>query len=176
MGVKAMASLRLVTAPKHTGYLSYRFDRLEQMLAAQVRIARLGIASECYGFDPYYNGGFEKQGITFEEGLSKVGEIARKGGLKGVMNAAKVALGGKRILRDVPYSLHMTLDGLTERVARRWPIPFPSSSAARPSAACARSCSDRTGKYGSRCMATSPCHAPSRPRSAPRSSLLSAAP
>jgi D-lactate dehydrogenase (cytochrome) len=117
MGVKAMASLRLVTAPKHTGYLSYRFDRLEQMLAAQVRIARLGIASECYGFDPYYNGGFEKQGITFEEGLSKVGEIARKGGLKGVMNAAKVALGGKRILRDVPYSLHMTLDGLTERVA-----------------------------------------------------------
>jgi D-lactate dehydrogenase (cytochrome) len=82
-----------------------------------VRIARLGIASECYGFDPYYNGGFEKQGITFEEGLSKVGEIARKGGLKGVMNAAKVALGGKRILRDVPYSLHMTLDGLTERVA-----------------------------------------------------------
>lgn len=117
MGVKAMASLRLVTAPRHTGYLSYRFDRLEQMLAAQVRIARLGIASECYGFDPYYNGGFEKQGITFEEGLSKVGEIARKGGLKGVMNAAKVALGGKRILRDVPYSLHMTLDGLTERVA-----------------------------------------------------------
>lgn len=117
MGVKAMASLRLVTAPKHTGYLSFRFDRLEQMLAAQVRIARLGIASECYGFDPYYNGGFEKQGITFEEGLSKVGEIARKGGLKGVMNAAKVALGGKRILRNVPYSLHMTLDGLTERVA-----------------------------------------------------------
>ncbi len=117
MGVKAMAALRLVTAPAHTGYLSFKFDKLEQMLAAQVRIARLGIASECYGFDPYYNSGFEKQGITFEEGLSKVGEIARKGGLKGVMNAAKVAMGGKRILRDVPYSLHMTLDGLTERVA-----------------------------------------------------------
>lgn len=117
MGVKAMAALRLVTAPKHTGFLSYKFDRLDQMLEAQVRIARLGIASECYGFDPYYNAGFEKQGITFEEGLSKVGEIARKGGIKGVMNAAKVAMGGKKILRDVPYSLHMTLDGLTERVA-----------------------------------------------------------
>jgi hypothetical protein len=116
-GVKAVATLRLVTNPKHTGYLSYKFDSLEAMLKAQTRIARLGIASECYGFDPYYNNGFEKQGITFEEGLSKVGQIVRKGGLKGIMNAAKVAMGGKRILRDVRYSLHMTLDGLTELVA-----------------------------------------------------------
>ena len=117
MGVKAVAALRLVTTPQHTGYLSYKFDTLEAMLAAQVRIARLGICSECYGFDPYYNGGFEKQGITFEEGLSIVGKIARKGGLKGLKRAAQVALGGKKILQNVPYSLHMTLDAHTEMVA-----------------------------------------------------------
>lgn len=117
MGFKAAAALRLVTAPRHTGFLSFKFDTLSAMLGAQVRIARLGIASECYGFDPYYNAGFEKQGSTFEEGLSIVGKIARKGGLKGLKQAASVALGGKRILKNVPYSLHMTLDGLTERVA-----------------------------------------------------------
>lgn len=116
-GIKAVATLRLVSVPKETGFLSYRFDTLEQMLSAQTKIARLGIASECYGFDPYYNKGFEKQGITFEEGISKVGEIARKGGLKGLKNAAKVALGGKKILKNVNYSLHMTLDGHTQRVA-----------------------------------------------------------
>lgn len=115
--VKAVAVLRLVAAPAHTGYLSFKFDTLDAMLAAQVRIARIGIASECYGFDPYYNAGFEKQGITFEEGLSIVGKIARKGGLKGLKRAAQVALGGKRILKDVPYSLHMTLDAHTETVA-----------------------------------------------------------
>lgn len=117
MGIKAVAALRLVTKEQHTGYLSYKFDTLEAMLAAQVRIARLGISSECYGFDPYYNGGFEKQGITFEEGLAMVGKIARKGGLKGLKNAARVALGGKKILKNVPYSLHMTLDAHTEVVA-----------------------------------------------------------
>lgn len=117
MGLKAVAALRLVTAPKHTGFLSYKFETLSAMLSAQVRIARLGIASECYGFDPYYNAGFEKQGITFEEGLSLVGKIARQGGLRGLKRAAQVALGGKKILKNVPYSLHMTLDGLTERVA-----------------------------------------------------------
>jgi D-lactate dehydrogenase (cytochrome) len=117
MGIKAVAALRLVTTQPHTGYLSYKFDTLEAMLAAQVRIARLGIASECYGFDPYYNSGFEKQGITFEEGLAMVGKIARKGGLKGLKNAARVAMGGKKILQNVPYSLHMTLDAHTEVVA-----------------------------------------------------------
>lgn len=116
-GIKAVAALRLITTPKHTAYLSYRFDTIEQMLESQVRIARLDIASECYGFDPYYNSGFEKQGITFEEGISLVGKIARKGGLKGLRKAAQVALGGQRILQDVPYSLHMTFDGHTEAVA-----------------------------------------------------------
>jgi D-lactate dehydrogenase (cytochrome) len=116
-GIKGVAVLRLLTREQHTAYLSYKFDTLEAMLKAQLRIARLGISSECYGFDPYYNAGFEKQGITFEEGLAIVGKIARKGGLKGLAGAAKVALGGKRILKSVPYSLHMTFDGLTETVA-----------------------------------------------------------
>lgn len=116
-GVKGVAVLRLLTLQKHTAYLSYKFDTLEAMLRAQLRIARLGISSECYGFDPYYNGGFEKQGITFEEGLSIMGKVARKGGLKGLAGAAKMAIGGKRILKNVPYSLHMTFDGHTETVA-----------------------------------------------------------
>jgi D-lactate dehydrogenase (cytochrome) len=116
-GIKSVAVLRLLTLQKHTAYLSYKFDTLAQMLKAQLRIARLGISSECYGFDPYYNAGFEKQGITFEEGLAIVGKVARKGGLKGLASAAKVALGGKKILKDVPYSLHMTFDGHTELVA-----------------------------------------------------------
>lgn len=116
-GVKGVAVLRLLTLQQHTAYLSYKFDTLESMLKAQLRIARLGISSECYGFDPYYNAGFEKQGITFEEGLAIIGKVARKGGLKGLKGAAKLAMGGKRILKSVPYSLHMTFDGHTELVA-----------------------------------------------------------
>ena len=68
-------------------------------------------------FDPYYNAGFEKQGITFTEGVSIVGKVVRKGGLKGLASAAKMAVGGKKILKDVPYSLHMTFDALTDVVA-----------------------------------------------------------
>ena len=46
-----------------------------------------------------------------------IGKVARKGGLKGLKKAARVAMGGQRILKNVPYSLHMTFDGHTESVA-----------------------------------------------------------
>lgn len=116
-GLKAVAVLRLIQSPPATAYMSFKFDTLTQMLKAQTRIARLGVCSECYGFDPYYNSGFEKQGITFTEGVSIVGKVARKGGLKGIGKAARMALTGKKLLRDVPYSLHMTFDAINDVVA-----------------------------------------------------------
>ncbi|RME67114.1 MAG: FAD-binding oxidoreductase, partial [Alphaproteobacteria bacterium] len=116
-GIKAEATLRLIQSPPSTAYMSFKFDSLAAMLKAQTRIARLGIASECYGFDPYYNSGFEKQGITFKEGLSVVGKVARKGGIRGIARAAKMAMAGQTVLRNVPYSLHMTFDAMTDLVA-----------------------------------------------------------
>ena len=116
-GVKTKATLRLIPAPKSTALMSFKFDALADMLRAQTRIAKLGIAAECYGFDPYYNSGFEKQGVTFKEGISVVGKIARKGGLKGVAKAAKMAMSGKTALKGVAYSLHITCDAINDVVA-----------------------------------------------------------
>ncbi|MCX7178833.1 MAG: FAD-binding oxidoreductase, partial [Proteobacteria bacterium] len=63
-GFKAHATLRLITSPKVTICASFGFDTLAEMLAAQTKIARLRVAAECYGFDPYYNRSFEKLGFT----------------------------------------------------------------------------------------------------------------
>ena len=116
-GVKAVATLRLIETPPSTAYMAFKFDTLADVIKAQTRIARLNIASECYMFDPYYNAGFERQGITFSEGVSIVGKVVRKGGLKGMATAAKLAVKGKKILKNVPYSLHMTFDALTDVIA-----------------------------------------------------------
>ncbi|HYC02172.1 MAG TPA: FAD-binding oxidoreductase [Azospirillaceae bacterium] len=113
-GFKAEATLRLIRTPPSTAYISFSFDTLDQMLEAQTEIARQGVASECYGFDPYYNAGFEKQGITFKEGLSVVGKVARTGGIRGLARAAKMAVTGKNLLKGVKYSLHMTFDAIDD--------------------------------------------------------------
>lgn len=117
-GLKTVATLRLVETPAVTLYLSFAFNDLDQMLNAQTRIARKRIASECYGFDPYYNRSFEKLGFTFKEGLAVLGKVAGKGaGLKGLVASFKMAKAGKTYLREVNYSLHMTLDAIDHDAA-----------------------------------------------------------
>lgn len=122
MGFKARATLKLIQEPAATGFVSFGFETLPQMLAAQVELAKMRITAECYGFDPVYNKTFEKLGISFTEGLATILKLARGGAsvLDGITTAAKVALIGKRLLRDVNYSLHMVLDAFDEACANSY--------------------------------------------------------
>jgi len=118
-GFKAHATLRLITSPKVTAFASFGFDTIADMLGAQTKIARLRVAAECYGFDPYYNRSFEKLGFTLKEGLAKLGKIARSSGslLEGIKKTVKVAAAGKRVMRDIKYSLHVTMDAIDDESA-----------------------------------------------------------
>lgn len=119
-GVKAEATLRLIEAPEVTLFMSYAFDTIEAMIETQTVLARKRICAECYGFDPYYNAGFEKQGFTFGEGLAVLRDVAiSEGGIKGLWTSFKVASAGKTFLRKVNYSLHMTFDSYHKDVAHK---------------------------------------------------------
>lgn len=115
-GIKAEAVLRLIKMPPETLCASYGFEDLEAMLTAQTAIAREGIASECYGFDPFYNAGFEDKGFTLTEGLSVLASVATSGGskLEGLKNALRMATKGKKVLKNINYSLHIAIDGPTQ--------------------------------------------------------------
>lgn len=119
-GIKAEATLRLIEAPAVTLFMSFGFATLADMLTVQTVLARKRLCAECYGFDPYYNRGFEGQGFTFKEGLAVLADVARhEGGIKGLWSSFKVAAAGKSFLREVPYSLHMTFDSFDKEVAHR---------------------------------------------------------
>lgn len=119
-GIKAEVTLRLIEAPVVTMFMSFAFDDLAPMLKTQTVLARKRICAECYGFDPYYNRGFEAQGFTFREGLAVLADVAKsEGGIKGLWSAFKVAAAGKGVLRDCNYSLHMTFDSYDKDVAHR---------------------------------------------------------
>lgn len=118
-GFKARATLRLRSLPKKTLMLSFGFERLEEMLDAQVPMARAGIAAECYGFDPYYNATFESKGFSLRQGFSVLSKVAKQGDSRfsGLLKAFRVAKNAQRSLRDIKYSLHMTLEGETDSIA-----------------------------------------------------------
>lgn len=117
-GIKAEATLRLIEAPQVTLFMSFGFDSLEDMIRTQTVLARKRICAECYGFDPYYNKSFENQGFTFGEGIAVLKDVATsEGGIKGLWSSFKVASAGKKFLREVKYSLHMTFDSFSKDVA-----------------------------------------------------------
>ena len=91
-GIKAEATLRLLEAPEVTLFMSFGFEHISDMLEVQTILARKRICAECYGFDPYYNKSFEKQGFTFGEGLAVLRDVATtEGGIKGLWSSFKVA-------------------------------------------------------------------------------------
>jgi FAD/FMN-containing dehydrogenase len=118
-GIKAHATIRLITLPPVTACASFGFETIADMLDAQTKIARLRIAAECYGFDPYYNKSFENLGFTLKEGLAMLGKITKSGSslMEGIKNTVRVATAGKKLLRNVNYSLHVTMDAIDEYAA-----------------------------------------------------------
>jgi D-lactate dehydrogenase (cytochrome) len=111
-GVKAAAALRLIERPAHTTYLSYRCESLETMVRCKTRLSRLMIASEIFGFDRRYNAALSAAASSsLREGVAAVAAAAAQGGLKGIASAARIAAAGTGVLDDVPYSLHVILDG-----------------------------------------------------------------
>jgi D-lactate dehydrogenase (cytochrome) len=114
MGFKATATFRLIPFPKATGFASYGFEKLEDMLGAQKEIARQRIAGECYGFDPYYNMNFSKMEVSPSQKKEVGKQIIKEAGL---WNAIKVAIGGQGFLARVKYSIHLTIDSNTKQGA-----------------------------------------------------------
>lgn len=62
-GIKARATLQLIPFPAHTGFASFGFATLEQQAAAMREIARLDLAAEVYGLDPYFHGVMARLGL-----------------------------------------------------------------------------------------------------------------
>ena len=53
LGIKAVVTLRLIPLPAASGFASYGFPTLTDMVNAQVGLMRQGLGSECFGIDAF---------------------------------------------------------------------------------------------------------------------------
>lgn len=128
LGIKVVATLRLVPAPAAQGYGSYGFACIADMVGTQVAMMRAGLGSECFGIDAYKARHSAQTGNKLAQmgaGVKTLSHIARSGGtlMSGLKAAAGVALTGTDYLGVHPYSIHLALDGdspaqVDERLAR----------------------------------------------------------
>ncbi|MCC5861820.1 MAG: FAD-binding oxidoreductase [Gammaproteobacteria bacterium] len=112
LGFKVRAAFRLVKRGSEARYLSYAFDSSEALTTAMGRIAREEVVSESFAFDPFLQN-LRMQRASLREDVKSLGNVMKSagGGLQGLKAGAKLAMAGRSFLKDVPFSLHLSMDG-----------------------------------------------------------------
>lgn len=115
LGIKGEIVLRLIQAPAAENYASFSFPTGAAMLSALADIARADIASETCGFDPGLTRVRLKRASLAADVKSLGAVISKeKSFAKGLMSAAKVALGGRNFVEADEFSLHLIAEGRSD--------------------------------------------------------------
>ena len=114
-GVKAHASLRLIPESRALRYASVAFEGQAGMLASMSEIARRGLASECFGFDPFLQRQRMRRDSLMRDAAQFASALRQAGSLReAVVKGAGMALAGRRFMDDVAWSFHIIAEGRHE--------------------------------------------------------------
>jgi FAD/FMN-containing dehydrogenase len=110
--IKAEITVRLMRRPAHEGYVSFAFASGAELLSAMAEIARAGLACEMCAFDPGLTKVRMKRASLAADVKVLGAVIAKEKSLgKGLMSAAKIAMGGRNFIEAEEYSVHVICEG-----------------------------------------------------------------
>jgi len=114
LGIKVEASLRLIARPACVDYLSFQCVDIKRTQALMSEIARQGLASECFGFDPVLaQVRMRRAGLVSD--VKTLGQVVRKQGLLGGL---KLVGAGRNFLDPSQYSVHLAIEADDEASVR----------------------------------------------------------
>lgn len=118
LGIKATVTLRLIREADAHGYASFAFGDHASWLAAASEIERRGIATECFGFDPFLNAIRMKRESLAGDAKQLVGMMKKQGSLlKAIKEGAKVVAAGRDFMKNANFSLHVLTEGRVQAAA-----------------------------------------------------------
>jgi FAD/FMN-containing dehydrogenase len=123
-GVKARATLRLIPQMPAQEYLAFDFPDAASTIAAMSEISRAGLASECFGFDPFLQQQRLKRQSMSADVKALAGVMKASGSvLSAVRDGARLALAGRRYMKDVDFSVQIIVEdriaaGAADRAAQ----------------------------------------------------------
>lgn len=112
LGLKAEVTFRLIRTPQFEDSVSFSFKTGEIMLQALAEMARAGIAAESCGFDPGLTAVRMKR-MSMASDVKTLGKVISKEKSlgKGLLAAARIAIGGRDFIPENEYPLHITAEG-----------------------------------------------------------------
>ncbi|WND03499.1 FAD-binding oxidoreductase [Temperatibacter marinus] len=119
LGVKATITLRLIRQPKYDAHCSYNFPTVDSMFEAASSVARAGLASESFGFDPVLHGQRMKR-ESMSRDLKSLGNVMKKSGsvFSAMKEGIKIAFAGRRYMEDVIYAYNFSTESHSQQGAK----------------------------------------------------------
>jgi len=118
-GFKAQATLRLIPELPAKQYLAFDFKTAADAIRAMSEIARMGLAMECFGFDPFLQQQRMKRESLGKDVKALAGVMKSSGSLLGAFkDGVKVALTGRRYMDDVDYSVQIIIEDRNQPAAQ----------------------------------------------------------
>ncbi len=115
LGIKAHVTLPLIAEAEALAYGSFAFDAPPAYCAAMSAIARAGLASESFGFDPFLQAQRMQRESLASDAKALVGMMKVQGGFwKGLREGARVVAAGRSFLDDAKFSIHLIAEGFTQ--------------------------------------------------------------
>ena len=116
-GIKARVTLKLIAMPAAEDYLSFVFERIEDIAAAHVALARENIVAEQWGIDPVGNQHLAAKGFDFLQGVGFVKDVAAASGgvVKAIKDVGKMLVDGHRAVDRSGYTLHAVVEGADDK-------------------------------------------------------------
>jgi FAD/FMN-containing dehydrogenase len=112
LGVKARVRLKLVREGTAFAYGSFAFDDHRALFDTLGEVARQGLASESFGFDPVLQAQRMKRESLARDAKVLLGMMHSQGSAwKALKEGASVVAAGRSFLDGVPFSLHLIAEG-----------------------------------------------------------------
>ena len=117
-GIKAHITLSLIPEAAALAYGSFAFDNPAGFMQATSNISRAGLATECFGFDPFLQSQRMKRDSLGADAKALVGMMKKQGGFwKGLKEGAKVVAAGRSFLDEAGFSIHTISEGRNQASA-----------------------------------------------------------
>ena len=116
-GIKTAASIHIKLCLEGAAYGSFAFESYQDMAEAMIELSPMDFITRRTGLDPYETANISKVGLG--DAIKTVAATVG-GGMtlsSGIRSAAKLASGGLNFLKGVKWSLHLKIDGVTDRAA-----------------------------------------------------------
>ncbi|WP_101757849.1 FAD-binding oxidoreductase [Oceanicoccus sp. KOV_DT_Chl] len=111
LGVKATITLRLMPEYKSMRHVSYDFDNYEAQIKALSEIARKNLAAQMFGTDPGLGQVRAQRDSLLNDVKALGGVLSASGSVLGaVKQGAKIALAGRRVVKNASYPIHANIE------------------------------------------------------------------